>query len=85
MRQQLLGRIYIYICTVRKNQYIYIYMYIYIYIHMYTRREEESMRQQLLGRVLSKEAYTRLGNVQSVDPKRVRVIEDKIIAMARSG
>ena len=67
---------------------VYIYMSTEegsIYICIYIFRDEESMRQQLLGRVLSKEAYTRLGNVQSVDPKRVRVIEDKIIAMARSG
>lgn len=48
-------------------------------------REEDAMRQQLLGRVLCKEAYARLGYVQSVDPQRARVIENKIVGMARSG
>jgi DNA-binding TFAR19-related protein (PDSD5 family) len=48
-------------------------------------REEQQMRDQLLGRVLSKEAYYRLGTVQSVDPKRARLIEDRVIDMARTG
>jgi DNA-binding TFAR19-related protein (PDSD5 family) len=43
------------------------------------------MREQLLGRVLSKEAYARLGNVQSVDPGRARLVEDRILNMARTG
>lgn len=43
------------------------------------------MRDQLLGRVLSKDAYYRLGTVQSVDPKRARLIEDRVIDMARTG
>ena len=48
-------------------------------------REEDQMRQQLLSRVLDKEAYARLGNVQSIDPRRARHVEDRIISMARSG
>ena len=47
--------------------------------------EMEQMRTQLLGRVLSREAYERLGNVQTVNPERARLVEDKVLAMARSG
>ena len=43
------------------------------------------MREQFLGRILSKDAYSRLGNLQSVDPKRARLIEDRILNMARAG
>ena len=43
------------------------------------------MRQQMLSRVLSREAQERLNNVQAVDPKRARRIGDHIIGMARSG
>lgn len=48
-------------------------------------REEEAMRQQLLGRVLSKAAYERLNNVISVDPNHARAVSDRVIGMARSG
>jgi len=52
---------------------------------MRARREEDQMRQQMLSRVLSREAQERLNNVQAVDPKRARRIGDHIIGMARSG
>ena len=40
---------------------------------------------QLLGRVLSKEAWERLGNLQAVDPAHARSVEDRVMGMARSG
>lgn len=43
------------------------------------------MRMQLLGRVLSKEAWERLGNLQAVDPAHARSVEDRVMGMARSG
>ena len=52
---------------------------------MRARREEDQARQQMLSRILGREAQERLNNVQAVDPKRARRIGDHVIGMARSG
>ena len=47
--------------------------------------EDAQMRQQLLSRILTRQAFERLRNVQFSNPKRAAQIEDKLVFMARSG